>query len=516
MTCSYFARTRHRLRRTTWSAGLLLIAVIGSGQAARAQAAPETDLQFNLTTPGARSLAMGGAFIGLADDATAAYTNPAGLTNLTVGGPEVAIEVRSWRFSNLFPERGNVSLNYSKYDEAGELVPGSPTGFGIDTVTGTRSAEAINRTEGLSFLSVGYVLPRGVTIALYRHELANFQNRKVSQGVFAFSQEDLNQGFFPCGNVGCRTLPTRAEFELSVVNYGLSAAYEFPGITAGAQDSLAVGLGISTYQLRFEGARTSFLYDVPSEPIKDRLPGGLFGPADFGDDNIAWTDEVDARDAALGFNFGFLWKFDPKRRWSLGGVYRMGPSFRYANRVTVNPQPLHPLPFPPPAEESQSLRIPDVYGLGLAYSAANSKTKLTLDYNRVRYSQRFDDLVPKDFRQRQALTLADANELHLGLEHVFLSADSGFVATLRVGAWFEPFHELQLVAGEVEKLERSEDDGVRLFAAALRGMVPPDGDDQVHWSGGLGLVIKEDFQVDLAADFSDRVNTVSLALVKFF
>src|SRR5262245_49913029 len=35
-------------------------------------------LQFDFINPGARSLAMGGAFIGLADDATAASTNPAG------------------------------------------------------------------------------------------------------------------------------------------------------------------------------------------------------------------------------------------------------------------------------------------------------------------------------------------------------------------------------------------------------------------------------------------------------
>jgi hypothetical protein len=43
-----------------------------------------------LSTPGARSSAMGGAFAGLADDATAALTNPAGL--LTLSAPEIAVE----------------------------------------------------------------------------------------------------------------------------------------------------------------------------------------------------------------------------------------------------------------------------------------------------------------------------------------------------------------------------------------------------------------------------------------
>src|SRR5574340_1585190 len=46
-------------------------------------------IQLNLVNPGGKSLAMGGAFVALADDATAALANPAGLTQLTawqVGG----------------------------------------------------------------------------------------------------------------------------------------------------------------------------------------------------------------------------------------------------------------------------------------------------------------------------------------------------------------------------------------------------------------------------------------------
>ena len=38
--------------------------------------------RFNFVNPGGRATGMGGAFIGIADDATAAAANPAGLTNL--------------------------------------------------------------------------------------------------------------------------------------------------------------------------------------------------------------------------------------------------------------------------------------------------------------------------------------------------------------------------------------------------------------------------------------------------
>ena len=40
-------------------------------------------IPFDFGPPGARALGMGGAFIALADDATAAEANPAGLTNLS-------------------------------------------------------------------------------------------------------------------------------------------------------------------------------------------------------------------------------------------------------------------------------------------------------------------------------------------------------------------------------------------------------------------------------------------------
>lgn len=48
------------------------------------------EFDFRFVTPGARAAAMGNAFVGLADDATAAYSNPAGLSNIVE--PEVSLE----------------------------------------------------------------------------------------------------------------------------------------------------------------------------------------------------------------------------------------------------------------------------------------------------------------------------------------------------------------------------------------------------------------------------------------
>src|SRR5437667_11570929 len=61
-------------------------------------------LQFNFGNPGARSLGMGGAFLGLADDASAAEANPAGLTILRK--PEVSIEARNYQEQQIFSTSG--------------------------------------------------------------------------------------------------------------------------------------------------------------------------------------------------------------------------------------------------------------------------------------------------------------------------------------------------------------------------------------------------------------------------
>src|SRR5438034_9398693 len=61
-------------------------------------------LQFNFGNPGARSLGMGGAFLGRADDASAAEANPAGLTILRK--PEISVEARNYVEQQLFTTTG--------------------------------------------------------------------------------------------------------------------------------------------------------------------------------------------------------------------------------------------------------------------------------------------------------------------------------------------------------------------------------------------------------------------------
>ena len=492
---------------------------------------PATAVKFNLSTPGARSLAMGGAFLGLADDATAAYTNPAGLTNLTLGGSEVAVEVRQARFTSSFADRGHYNTT------AG--LPTFPTQIGQDTVDGLQLGEARSETSGLSFLSFGYVLPRGLVLAVYRHELGNFRNAFDSEGPF---NDDFCLPFVPSfpgqeppdtfPGSDCelyRVLPLRSRLDLEIVNYGLSMALAFDFPLGGLESSLSLGLGLSYYEA--ELSRLSEVFDLcgfdqfdddeddmvcTGNPFRRRLPGGFFGPADFSPDNSRSQTTEAGKDEAFGLNLGFLWKLGREQRWSIGGVFRQGPEFD----TEVDPGPRlvlnedgDGLVLIDPGIEPGKLTVPDVIGVGVAYRSAEGKTKITVDANRVRYSQTLVDFTSDSAVFPEDFDLQDVDQFHLGLERTILVVESLFVGSARFGAWYEPFHEPVYVAClGPEGPEGDFCDGD--LDAAIRQGRPTD--DEIHLSAGLGLVIKEDYQIDMAVDVSDPVTTVSFSLVKFF
>jgi len=138
-------------------------------------------LQFNFSAPGARSLAMGGAFLGRADDSTAAYANPAGLTNLF--SPEIAAEYR-----------------FNSFD-----TPYTSGGTYPDVDRSTASDNANN----LSYLSFVYPMEKWV-FALYRHEFMDFKSR------FNTDPIDLGDDIF--------AFPTDNRVDVNIVNYGFSTA----------------------------------------------------------------------------------------------------------------------------------------------------------------------------------------------------------------------------------------------------------------------------------------------------
>jgi long-chain fatty acid transport protein len=157
-------------------------------------------IQFSFGPPGARSLAMGGAFIGRADDATAAYTNPAGL--IWLSRPEIALEGRYTSFETVY-QNGRLD--------------GSPTDQGKDTVSGLFPVTNETTVTNLSFLSVALPVGNNYRIAFYRHELANLR-AGIDHNQRAFYHSDqMNSTAHPGG--------LNSSIDLEIIDWGVSSAF---------------------------------------------------------------------------------------------------------------------------------------------------------------------------------------------------------------------------------------------------------------------------------------------------
>ncbi|MGC4085152.1 MAG: hypothetical protein QM736_24300 [Vicinamibacterales bacterium] len=208
----------------TSRARLALIAATLAGamlaSRASAQSSLQVPIQFDFLNPGARSLALGGAFVGVADDATAALVNPAGLIELT--RTELSVEGRVRRFEQPVLTGGRLS--------------GAPTGIGEDTVAGPVFTTISNWQASPAFLA--YVHPRGSwRIAAFRHDSIQLTQDFSSRGPFQ------NHGF---DNRDSAFTATRT---LNITSYGASVARQWPRLWVGG------GLFVQHVSLGFDFQR---------------------------------------------------------------------------------------------------------------------------------------------------------------------------------------------------------------------------------------------------------------------
>jgi len=430
---------KNALTQTLLLVGLLIPISAGAQQSI-------VPLQLSFSDPGARSMGFGGAFVGLADDATAAISNPAGLTQLLK--PEVSIEARHWSYSTPYTRNGRIE--------------NLPSGNGIDDTVGIRRVSSEYSTSGISFLS--FAFPAGNwSLALYRHELANLEFTGETQGLFG--------GGTDCCQV--READQRVTSDLEMESYGFSAAYRI-------SDRFNLGLGVVYTDALVQTSATQYSSD-------DDTLAGIFGPNSYLPERTIIGERGWINDADWTLNGGVLWHLSDS--WSIGGVYREGPEF------TINAEAvagyLIDFGVPPGTVFIRNLghpvEFPDTYGLGFAYRAASGRLTISFQWDHVEYSNIAESLELDD------QTIDDIDTLHLGAEYVFIDATP--IIALRLGTWLEPDHQVYATIDDP-------------YLQALL----PQGDDEVHVSAGLGLAMQR-FQVDLAVDFADRLDTVALSAV---
>ena len=154
-------RNRFSMRRPLSIAVGLILATASTASLAITNDEVNSGVQFILSNPGARSLALGGAFTGLADDATAAYANPAGLTVLRT--QELAFEARVTGYDTPYTAGGDVG--FTPFDDSNVFERSSS-----------------NTVFQPSFAS--WVIPfERVTFSLYYQRLADFETDFTTEGV---------------------------------------------------------------------------------------------------------------------------------------------------------------------------------------------------------------------------------------------------------------------------------------------------------------------------------------------
>lgn len=210
------ARTKALLGLATISAAVL----IHAGTAQALVASPDVfGLDFRFNNPGARANAMGGAFIGLADDATAAYTNPAGLTVLTK--PEVSVEYKAGKYTTKIMDR----VGTTEYDK---------------------------NASGLSFISYAYPA-KNTTITIFRHQLMN------AKADFLWHEKDTGDP----NPANWRNNDSHANIDTQINTIGL-------GLGTKLHDRFSLGLSVGLAQLDYKSTLQRYRDDgtgtmVPNE-----------------------------------------------------------------------------------------------------------------------------------------------------------------------------------------------------------------------------------------------------------
>ncbi len=423
-------------------------------------------LPVDILPPGARALGLAGAFTAVADDATAAEANPAGLTILNQ--PEFSLHLRNSDFSVDFfdPE----ALDSAQF--------GGPSGDLIKTFDDSSS--------NISFVSFVKPFDRWVLSAFYGNQL-DISASAPTESVFDpnFIDTFTNDNFL----------------DAEVEGFGLSAAFRI-------NDLVSVGLTVKNTELDVRTVDSLTVDDFNDlEDIFGDPSIGIGSRQDFANvinDVGNVTSTIDGDDSDTVFNVGVL--VNPNGKWSFGAVYKEGATFSVSSLTNVNTQlncvgsgtltdfcndVFNLIPDTVASFNGSSsfvnqteIAIPDRLTLGLALRPSDTLL-LSLDLNLVEY----EDLPAP---RRAALgfgatgagqNLSDEVQYHLGVEKVFpLSGEWLNVFTLRGGVF-----------------EEKDRDGFRQL----------DTDDR-HYTFGIGAVIRN-LQIDLAYDVSDAVDNLVLS-----
>jgi long-chain fatty acid transport protein len=442
-------------------------------------------LQFNFGNPGARSLGMGGAFLGLADDASAAEANPAGLTILRKA--EFSLEARNYLEQQIFTTSGTFP--------------------DVERTAFTHHSDRVV----VSFASAVIPIKNKFTIGLYFHEPLNNEG----SGVVAPQYDDLTGDlkstvpnfYLPTQRAGNTVIPAgdpiskadcearrRAmndpfaclEYRVDPFVSALQVRQRTFGVAGAWQVHPKFSVGATVRYQKFQESAFTFRFTQQLDP-KQVLVQATASPDG---DSVDLQEESDTT-----FAVGFKWT--PSDKISVGGVYKKGPQFDtsllYADSSTgFNLQEV----------ANPTFHVPDIMGVGLSFRPIPVLT-VNVDAVQVKYSNLVDNFVtvwPAVAVVDEPFKAEDVVEIHAGAEYFFATK---IPFALRAGYWRDPAHSTTW-NGPLNHPDY-----------VAEAMLFPEGEDQNHISVGAGIAWPR-FQIDLAYETSDHYKVGSISMVSRF
>jgi long-subunit fatty acid transport protein len=353
---------------------------------------------------GARATGMGGAFIGVADDATAASWNPAGLIQLEE--PEVSAVYSYFHRKQTYSSDSHPEMN------------------------STRTMD----TDGLNYASIAYpfiLLNRNMLISL------NYQR------LYEMNKEYRFPYLTPTGPSE-RTVSESGHEEFSQDGFLYTVS---PALAVQVTPELYVGATFNIWDNIFGQNGWKSRSEQVQKKVRERaLPVPL----------VIQTDTTTIRNednSFKGYNWhmGFLWSLTEKL--TLGGVYKTPFEADFEKKQTVTQDvcfgaapPGSPLNVSctssvDSSSEDFELDMPASYGLGLAYRHSDSLT-LAIDV----YMTNWERFVLRDSEENETNPLTGSNiregrlknttQIRAGMEYLYVEGKN--IIPLRTGVFYDP------------------------------------------------------------------------------
>ena len=400
---------------------------------------------------GARALGMGGAFIAVADDATAASWNPAGLIQLEL--PEISV--------------------------VGAYFDHNEDNTFLDNPEANKKQSVSN--SDINYLSASYpfsFLDRNMVVSVNYQHLYDFS--RIWDFPFQL-------------RLGSLLVNSDVDYTQKGQLYALGVAYAirlFPNI--------ACGITINSWE----------------DGLKDnewQQKSIIRGPGTFTGTIPVFLDSVHTHNyefSGFNFNIGLLWQITD--RLTLGGVFKSPFTADIQHKSSLTTTILRTDTSIPisqtrqTSDENEDLNMPMSYGLGIAYRFSDNLTT-SLDL----YRTEWDDFIHKDssgmktsFVTGKSVSESDIDpttQVRIGAEYLFVRSDSSI--PLRFGLFYDPAPQ-----------EGGPDEyyGVALGSGYAKGRLIFDIAYQYRWGDEVGESLVKAF--DFSQDVKEHTLYTSLIL----